>query len=258
MALRERNMWAGQMADLVAAVRLMERKCGASIEELAQELGVSRRTVFRVKDTLEQLLGGPLDEVPGLLQKEKRFRFPDGFTLNLPLGDSCGLTTPELIALYALRMGTGLFRGSVIQDDVDAAFSKIGKALAPTTRSVLERYGSLCISVPKRAKAYSNHAEIIEELSMAIVGRLTCRITYGSFSGKEVHDKSYEVNPLHFFERDGGLYVFVVVPYYRNIRLLAVERIKKIDPTEQVFDWPEDSMPRHCWPRPSGCTGTTR
>jgi predicted DNA-binding transcriptional regulator YafY len=83
----------------------------------------------------------------------------------------------------------------------------------------------------------------MEELSMAILGRTTCRISYTSFSDKNIKENSYEINPLYFFERDGGLYVFVVVTHYNNIRLLAVERIKQIDLTEKTFEWPEDFDP---------------
>ncbi|MBV5327515.1 MAG: WYL domain-containing protein [Chlorobium sp.] len=243
MALREKNMWASQMGELIVAVRLLSRGNGSSIDELSDELGVSRRTIFRLKDSLEQLLGGPLDEIQGLLQKEKRFKFPSGFTLSLPLTSQSGLTTPELMALYALRMNSGLFRGSDISTDIDSAFSKIGKALSPATRALLEKYSTLFISVPKTPKDYSAHAETLEELSMAILARTTCRICYNTFSEDNITEKTYEINPLHFFERDGGLYVFVVVPFFKNIRLLAVERIKQIDPTEKTFEWPEDFDP---------------
>jgi predicted DNA-binding transcriptional regulator YafY len=243
MAKREKDMWASQMADLLIAVRLMTRPQGASLEELQEELGVSRRTVFRLKATLEQLINAPLDEVDNLLQKKKRYIFPKGFTLNLPMTSLSGLTTPELMALYAMRVGSGLFRNSDIGNDIDSAFEKIGKALSPATKDLLERYSSLFVSVPKNPKEYSAHAESMEELSLAILERKTCWIRYTSFSGEEIREKSFEINPLHFFERDGGLYVFVVVPYYNHIRLLAVERIKSVERTDRSFPWPDDFNP---------------
>jgi hypothetical protein len=64
------------------------------------------------------------------------------------------------MALYALRMNSGLSRGSDISVDIEFAFSKIGKALSPATRSLLERYSNLLISIPKTPKDYSAHAEI--------------------------------------------------------------------------------------------------
>ena len=109
MAKTERNIWGPKMVQLVAAVRLLTRSVGATINELADELEVSRRTIYRIIETLELLIGGPLDEVQNLLQNEKRLKFPSGFTLNLPLTTLSGLTMPELMALYALRMNAGLF-----------------------------------------------------------------------------------------------------------------------------------------------------
>ena len=243
MAKTERNIWGPKMVQLVAAVRLLTRSVGATINELADELEVSRRTIYRIIETLELLIGGPLDEVQNLLQNEKRLKFPSGFTLNLPLTTLSGLTMPELMALYALRMNAGLFKGSIISEDIDSAFTKISTALSPETKSVLERYSNLFISVPKTPKDYSDHAGTIEELSMAILGRKSCRICYSTFSEEEITEKTYDIDPLHFFERDGGLYVFVVVTYFKHIRLLAVERIKSIDMTDRSFDWPQEFDP---------------
>lgn len=243
MAKTERNIWGPKMVQLVTAVRLLSRQNGATSQELADELNLSKRTVYRIMETLEVMIGGPLDKVQGVLQKEVRNKFPQGFTLNLPLTELSGLTVPELMALFALRMNVGLFKGSVISADIESAFEKISNALSPEAKSVLERYSNLFISVPKTPKDYSKHAETLEELSMAILGRKTCHIIYTTYGEDEITEKSYDINPLHFFERDGGLYVFVVVPYYGDIRLLAVERIKSIEMGEKIFSWPEDFDP---------------
>jgi predicted DNA-binding transcriptional regulator YafY len=243
MPKREKNMWANQMVEVVEAVRLLTRSTGASMSELTQELGVTKRTVYRLKATLERLLAAPLDEVDGLLQSEKRWKFPAGFTIKLPITDELGISTPELMALYALRMQAGLFHGSIISEDIDSAFSKIGKALSPAARNMLESYASLFISVPKTPKDYSSHAEVIEELSMAILDRTTCTISYTTFSDEEITEKCYDVNPLHFFERDGGLYIFAVISHYGDIRLLAVERIKRVEATDKHYEWPKHFDP---------------
>lgn len=239
MPKREKNMWANQMVEVVEAVRLLSRPAGASISDLVKDIGINKRTVYRLKATLERLLGAPLDEVDTFLQAEKRWKFPVGFTIKLPITDELGISTPELMALYALRMQAGLFHGSIISEDIESAFSKIGKALSPAARNMLDSYANLFISVPKTPKDYSAHAEVIEELSLAILDRTTCTVTYTTFSDENITEKSYDINPLHFFERDGGLYVFVVVCHYGDIRLLAVERIKGVTTTDKHFEWPK-------------------
>ena len=231
------------MVEVVQAVRLLSRPIGASIDELADEIGIARRTVYRRKETLERLLGAPLDEVESILQTGKRWKFPAGFTIKLPLIEEVGLTTPELLALYALRMNAGLFRGSVISEDIESAFSKIGNALSPEARNVLDSYANLFVSVPKTPKDYSEHAETIEELTYAIINHTICAICYKSFSNNRVTEKCFSINPLNFFERDGGLYVFVIATKYGDIRLLALERIKSIELTDQQYERPIDFEP---------------
>jgi predicted DNA-binding transcriptional regulator YafY len=243
IAKREKNNWAAEMVEVVQAVRLLSRPNGASIDELADELEIARRTVYRRKETLERLLGAPLDEIDGVLQTGKRWKFPAGFTIKLPMIGELGLTTPELLALYALRLNAGLFSGSVICEDIESAFTKIGKALSPEARHILDSYANLFISVPKTPKDYSEHAEIIEELTSAIINRTTCSICYTTYSYEKVKEKCFNINPLYFFERDGGLYVFVITTKYGDVRLLAVERIKSIELIEQQFKSPNDFDP---------------
>jgi predicted DNA-binding transcriptional regulator YafY len=106
---------------------------------------------------------------------------------------------------------------------------------------MLERYTTLFLSVPSAAKDYSASAEIIEELSLAIIERTICNIRYHTFSDDKV--KEYDIQPLHFFEREGGLYLLVTVPTYGDVRTLAVERIKAAEGTGQSFAYPEGFDP---------------
>ena len=69
----------------------------------------------------------------------------------------------------------------------------------------------------------------------------TCFVQYHSFSDDTV--KNFKIDPLCFFENNGGLYVFVRATSFDEIRILAVERIQGLRLTEADFDFPEDFKP---------------
>jgi predicted DNA-binding transcriptional regulator YafY len=241
MPKREKNQWAGQLVEVVRAVKLLSRPNGASIEELIDELGVQKRSVQRLKKTLDEDFHLPLHELEGTGEKCKRWRIPETATIRLPRIDTIGLTTPELLAIYVLRGVAGIYKGSSIMSDIDTAFDKIGAAIAPESRKMLEKYSRMFVVAPKSAKNYADPDNNIEELSYAIIEQKTCVVSYHAF-GEDVH-KTYNINPLHFFEHDGGLYLIAVIAKYGDLRTLAVERLKKVDETEDHFDYPADFDP---------------
>jgi predicted DNA-binding transcriptional regulator YafY len=69
----------------------------------------------------------------------------------------------------------------------------------------------------------------------------TCLVRYNSFSQDRVTD--FKIDPLHFFEHSGGLYLFIRATSFGDIRMLAVERIQEITQTDNQFDYPEDFDP---------------
>jgi predicted DNA-binding transcriptional regulator YafY len=151
------------------------------------------------------------------------------------------LTTPELLAIYVLRGVAGIYKGSSIMSDIDTAFDKIGAAIAPESRKMLEKYSRMFVVAPKSAKNYADPDNNIEELSYAIIGQKTCKVTYHAF-GEDVH-KTYNINPLHFFEHDGGLYLIAVITKYGDLRTFAVERFTKVDQIDADFVYPADFDP---------------
>lgn len=239
MPKREKNNWANQLVIIVHAVKMLSRSCGATNEELAEELGIDKRTVFRLKKTLDTM-GIPVDELDGDNIKT-HYKIPSGWSMSFPKISALGLTTPELLALYALRVNKSIFYGSEISQDIDSAFDKIGTVLSPATRGMLEKYSSIFISTPHASKDYSEFAELIEDISFSIIEQKTCAILYHAFCDDTV--KKYNINPLHLFERDGGLYLLVVVTEYNEIRTLALERIKSFESTDKEFIYPDAFKP---------------
>lgn len=66
-------------------------------------------------------------------------------------------------------------------------------------------------------------------------------VEYHSFADDKT--KKYQIDPLRFFERDGGLYLIVRATRFGDIRVLAVERIGQIEATRNTYAYPVDFDP---------------
>src|SRR5512133_73181 len=114
--------WARHLVDILKAVDLISGPDGASIDELAAHLDVSRRTVYRMLETLEEL-NFPVYEDACALDGEKRWRLADSYLKKLPnlSVPELHLTPAELIALSFLRGGSRLFKGTDVEKNIESA-----------------------------------------------------------------------------------------------------------------------------------------
>jgi predicted DNA-binding transcriptional regulator YafY len=140
-----------------------------------------------------------------------------------------------------LRGQSGLFKNTEIDRNVRSAFNKLGLLLPPNTLNQLEKIKILFLSPAKFAKDYSGKEKTIEELTGSMLQNRTCKIRYHSFTDDRI--KSFRIDPLHFFEHQGGLYLFARATAFDEIRTLAVERIQEITITTSPFKYPPDFDP---------------
>lgn len=234
--------WGKHLVTMLKAVDFLARPGGATMVELGEALDVDRRTAYRIRDTLEEL-GFPLYEDSPSLDSKKRYRFEESYlkklpNLNLP---ELNLSLSELIALYFIRGNGKLFKGTDIERKVESAFAKLDTFMPEGLAKKLEKVKTLFVPTAKFAKDYSDKQEIIETLTDAIFRQQTCLVEYHSFYDDKI--KGFKIDPLRFFEQDGGLYLFVKATTFGNIRVLAVERIIKLTITEAAFNQPEDFDP---------------
>jgi predicted DNA-binding transcriptional regulator YafY len=232
-------MHGQNMIMLLRTVDLLSRKDGVTKNGLAEHLGITRRSVDRLLALLEEL-DFPIydEEIP--LEKEKRWKLVDTYVTKLPniCVPNVQLSLSEIISLYLVKGETRLFRGTEIQKNVDSAFSKLSMFMPKGLFQHLAKIRTLFVPSNKLAKDYTGKEDIIDKLRRAIVQRNCCTVRYHSFKDDEVKD--YEVQPLHFFEDNGGLYVFVNIPLYGEIRTFAVERIQDLEVSDATFDYPAD------------------
>ena len=235
-------MYGDKMLRMLKAVDLLSKPEGATIRRLADHLEVDKRTVQLLLALMEELHFPIYDERRGP-SGEKVWRIVDTYVMKLPnlsLPD-IRLTIPELIALYLVMGDSCLFRGTEIKKLADSAFGKLSFFMPDGFAQQLEKIQTLFVSSSKFAKDYSGKEKIVDDLRRAMIEQKRCTASYHSFSSGKKRD--YQLDPLRFFENNGGLYVFAYIAGYQEVRTLAVERIERLEVTEIAFDYPDNFDP---------------
>ncbi|MBT0652348.1 helix-turn-helix transcriptional regulator [Geomobilimonas luticola] len=228
---------------LLDAINLLATPCGTTITELGSKLEIDKRQAYRVIETLQDdfrfvidkdkaMVGG---EVRYYLEKDQYKRLSDMKVADL------NLSLTEIIALYFLKGHAKLYRNTDIEAEIEQAFAKLDVFVPEGLADRLDKVKTLFIPSTKFAKDYSGKEETIETLTDAILQQKTCLVEYHSFYDDKV--KVFKIDPLRFFERNGGLYLFVRTTSFGHIRVMAVERIVKLTLTEETFSSPENFDP---------------
>jgi predicted DNA-binding transcriptional regulator YafY len=227
---------------LLKALDLLSKNEGVTLRELGDQMGIDRRSVYRLIDVIQEL-GFPLYDDKIHLERKKRWKLEESYLKKLPNMNipDVHLSLPEIISLYLLRSEGSLFKGTDIEKHTKAAFGKLSIFLPKEALNKLDKIKALFVSASKFVKDYSGKEDLIGQLMDAIMKKETCYIGYHSFYDDKV--KNFKIDPLHFFENDGGLYILVNTTTFGDIRTLAVERIQDIKKTGESFEYPEGFDP---------------
>ncbi len=210
--------------------RLARSRAGLGLDELAEELGCVRRTVYRDLDAL-MYAGFPV-------VSEKRdghvfYRFLDSFSL----GD-VPFTADEVLAL---AFGEDLLRsleGTVFHDSIRSALGKIRASMGPELGAYLERLAESFRVLPGPHKRYAESREKIQTLNDAVIGRRTVRMRY--LTGRTGTESDRSLDPYRVWYRAGALYVIGHDHLKNEIRTFAVDRIQSIELGDERFEVPDD------------------
>ena len=225
--------------------RLAKSRAGVGLDELADELGCVRRTVYRDLDAL-MYAGFPV-------MSEKRdgkayYRFLDQFQLG-----QVPFTPDELLALAFSSDLLKSLEGTVFHDSIQSAMNKIRAGLGPELSRYLEQFRDAFRVLPGPHKRYAESRDAIRSLNEAVLDRQTLSMRYrssrnrgagspstgspGATSGEETERR---IDPYKVWYHGGALYVIGHDHRSDAIRTFAVDRIQSLSETKQHFDTPSD------------------
>lgn len=217
---------------LLSLILLLQSRPNWKAADLADELGVSERTVHRYMAMLEEL-GIPLYSERG---PYGGFALVRGYKLP-PLI----FTAEEATVLYMGANLVGEVWGQTYKDAVTAVTAKLDNVLPDDLRQeVASARQSLVIS-GLAARDYRPWEPIIHMLRSCIVGRRCVRIVYQDFSLEETC-RDIEPYALTFH---GGLWYLVGFCRLRQaMRTFRVDRVQQVTPLKIPFTIPRDFSAR--------------
>ena len=222
------------------AFELLSRPGGISINELQKKLALSRRSIYRLFESMEDL-GYPLVDSP-LDGKTKVWSLMEDYVASRPSGrvPRLSLNTKETMILYQILSRQTPLYESGMKQTINALKNRLEQFyLESSGQEKLDRFKDIFISLPGQYKQLKGKENIYETLLEAALAKKVCQGVYRSFSHHE--NREIEFSVLCFFEWNYGLYCFIRMQVDGEIRTMAVERFASAaltdKPSETVSDF---------------------
>jgi proteasome accessory factor B len=223
-----------QAGRLHSIIRLLETRRGLTLDELAEECDVDRRTIHRDLNAVQEA-GYTLTSE--WLEGKKVYSFLTK-SRNIP---PITFTLPQLMSLYVLRSLGAHLAGTPFHAEIDELFRSINSLLPDRHAAHLERIARVSLPLLHGSRDYSSAAAHMGELQRALLQQYRIRLTYAK-KGKGEAD-IYEVDPYTLVFNRGGIYLLGNTHNRKAMRLFALERIRGVEVTRQRFEIPEGYQP---------------
>ncbi len=238
------NMYGNNLIKVFKSIDLLAQSGGCTITKIQEELGISRRSVYRLLDTLKDL-SFPLYEEKAAAGAGDVWRLSPDYFANLPninLKD-LKLAREEIILLFFLFTKTSTFRHTQLDRYFESLKTKLNVFLPYSLKhpKAITKLDDIFIPSSSNLGDYSSQEDLLDDITDSIVRLNRCIVTYHSFIYHDI--KRFQIDPLKLFEHSGALYVLARVIDFDSISILTVRRIKEISVIDQHFDFPEGFDP---------------
>ena len=211
---------------LLRMITMLQGSRKYTAAELARELEVSRRTIFRDLNMLE------MAHIPYYFDPEK-----GGYQINrtffLP---PVNLTLPEALAMLML---TGRLRGASRLPLLTHASRAAVKLESALPESIRQHVGSVIDNLQASLGPLARHEGLeptFEQLASALVERKVCRLVYISlFEKKQI--VAY-VHPLRLAFHGRAWYLLAYSASHGEVRTFKLARIRRLTVTDRTFQPP--------------------
>ncbi|MBT1072253.1 helix-turn-helix transcriptional regulator [Pelotalea chapellei] len=223
-----------QAGRLHRIIRMLEVRRGLTLDELAEECDVDRRTIHRDLKAVEEAgytLTSEWQEGKkcySFLTKSRHLP-PITFTLN------------QLMSLYLLRSLGVYLAGTPFQGEIEEVFHSINSVLPDRYVAHLERIARVSLPVLHGARDYNAAAAYMGELQRALLHQFRVQLSYAK---KGLHaTEEYLLDPYTLVFHKGGVYLLGYAHNRGGMRLFALERVRGVEVTRQRFELPEKYAP---------------
>jgi len=207
-----------------------------TVKQLAEQLRTSKATIERDLATLERDFALVEEQVG---KQKKAYRV----TQNVKELESLRLGVTELLAVYAAHTSLVGLAGTPPHDDLAAVATRIRGLLSKGHNGALEALVQVFAPHRRDAVDYSAQREIIDDLVDAIARRRVCSLSYRA-AGKDA-DRTHRARPLRLVWHRSALYLLACLGEHRRITHLAVQRIRALEVTSEVFPSPRLDVDGH-------------
>ncbi len=226
-----------QAGRIHTVIRLIETRKGVSTEELADELRVSKRTIYRDLTRIEEA-GYPLvsentDDGPRY-SFMTQFHTPQAITFSLE----------ELLSLHILQGLSAQLPEGVFRKDLTNIIQKVHASLPPRSVAHLERITSVALPRFQGVSIKAPDYELQEVIRKALLLQYQLIIQYKK-GQQPLQD--YTLDPYALVLARGGLYLLGFAHNRQATRLFALDRIVSASIQKCRFEIPAEFQAQACF-----------